>query len=120
MKKKILVVDDQEDFRILVVRMLTRNGFETIQADNGINALEQANAHLPDLIISDVMMYSGSGFILRELLKKEPQTAKIPLILISAMAQDTQAWGLDAKVDYLSKPITEEQLISAVRRKIEP
>jgi len=117
--KKILVVDDEDRIRTLVVQMLKRNGYETIEAENGMDAFEQAKAHKPDLIISDVMMYSGSGFILKEFLKREPTTSAIPLILMSGQAQKAGAWGADPEVGYLPKPFTMDELISAVKRKLE-
>jgi two-component system, OmpR family, alkaline phosphatase synthesis response regulator PhoP len=118
--KKILVVDDEDTFREMVVVMLKREGYDTMEADNGISAFELAKANVPDMIISDVMMYSGSGFILREFLKREPLTANIPLILMSGKAQTAGAWGFDPDVDYLQKPFSHDELITAVNRKLKP
>ena len=118
--KKILVVDDEDTFREMVVVMLKKEGYETMETDNGLNAFELAKAHVPDMIISDVMMYSGSGFILREFLKRETLTAKIPLILMSGKAQVAGAWGSDPDVDYLQKPFSHDDLIAAVNRKLKP
>jgi CheY-like chemotaxis protein len=91
-----------------------------MEADSGMSAFELAKANLPDLIISDVMMYSGSGFILREFLKREPTTSSIPLILMTGKAQDAGAWGSDSDVEYLQKPFSREELFSAVDRLIKP
>jgi len=118
--KKVLVVDDEDDFRGMVVLMLKKEGFETTEADNGLNAFELAKANVPDLIVSDVMMYSGSGFILREFLKREPLTAEIPLILMSGKAQVAGAWGSDPDVEYLQKPFSHGDLIAAVNRQLKP
>lgn len=116
--KKILVVDDEEMFRVMIVTALKRDGYETLEADNGLSAFEMANEHTPALIISDVMMYSGSGFILHEFLKKEPRTSHIPLILMSGQALDAGAWGSDPDVEYFEKPFSISELLSAVRRKV--
>jgi DNA-binding NtrC family response regulator len=118
--KKILIVDDEEGFRQMLQIMLKKEGYETMEADNGLNAFELAKANLPDLIISDVMMFSGSGFILREFLKRETRTAKIPMILMSGHAQDAGAWGSDPEVDYLQKPFDLKELLSVVNRKLKP
>jgi DNA-binding NtrC family response regulator len=118
--KKILVVDDEDTFREMVVVMLKKEGYETMEADNGITAFELAKANVPDMIISDVMMYSGSGFILREFLKREQRTANIPLILMSGKAQTAGAWGSDPDVDYLQKPFNHDELIATVNRKLKP
>ena len=116
----ILVVDDEETLRSMVVTMLKRKEFVTLEADNGMDAFELAKAHVPDLIISDVMMYSGSGFILREFLKRETKTAKIPMIIMSGKAQDAGAWGSDPDVEYLSKPFSAGELLEAVNRILNP
>ena len=115
-KKRVLVVDDEDAFRQMVVAILTKEGYETFETDNGINAFELAKANIPDLIVSDVMMYSGSGFILREFLKREPRTADIPLILMSGQAQTAGAWGSDEKVEYLDKPFKTDDLLNLVKR----
>jgi len=117
--KKILVVDDENRFRALVVEMLKRGGYETIEAENGVEAFELAKTLKPDLVLSDVMMYSGSGFILHELLKRDPTTAHIPLILMSAFAEKATGWGSDPNVVYLAKPFSMDDLFEAVKRKLE-
>jgi CheY-like chemotaxis protein len=114
--KKVLVVDDEDMFREMVIVMLKTQGYKTMEADSGLSAFELAKANVPDLIVSDVMMYSGSGFILREFLKREPRTAKIPLILMSGQAQVAGAWGSDPDVEYLAKPFTQDDLMTAVDR----
>ncbi len=117
-KEKILVVDDEEAFRTMITTVLKKEGYETIETDNGLSAFELAKANIPDLIISDVMMYSGSGFILREFLKREPRTADIPLILMSGQAQSAGAWGADDLVDYLDKPFKTAELLDVVKKKL--
>ncbi len=115
-KKTVLVVDDEEAYRQMVVLMLKSAGFGTMECDNGMNAFEIAKTHIPDLIISDVMMYSGSGFILREFLKRDPNTSNLPIILMSGHARDAGAWGSDPEVEYLPKPFTTEELLTAVEK----
>jgi len=115
-KKKILVVDDEDTFREMIIVMLKREGYDTLESDNGMNGFELAKAQVPDLIISDVMMYSGSGFILHEFLKREPMTANIPLILMSGKAQSAGAWGSDPGVEYMQKPFGHEELLTVIHR----
>ena len=118
--KTILVVDDEDDLRVLVAKTLKSRGFETIEADNGATAFDLAKKHMPDLIVSDVMMDSGNGFMLQELLRDDPKTASIPLILMSGLAQKAGAWGSDPDVEYLEKPFSDSILLNAVGRKINP
>ncbi len=115
-RKKILVVDDEDAFREMVVAVLKKEGYETMETDNGLNAFELAKANVPDVIVSDVMMYSGSGFILREFLKREKSTVDIPLILMSGQAQTAGAWGAEPQVEYLDKPFKTEDLLKLVKR----
>jgi DNA-binding NtrC family response regulator len=117
-KKRVLVVDDEASFREMVVMMLKKDGYGILEADSGISAFELAKANLPDLIISDVMMYSGSGFILREFLKRDATTANIPLILMSGQAQSAGAWGSDDLIEYLQKPFRHEDLTAAIKKQL--
>ncbi|MGB2868070.1 MAG: response regulator [Bacteroidota bacterium] len=114
--KTILVVDDEQPFRDMMKVMLKEDGYEILEADNGLSAFELAKSDVPDLIISDIMMYNGSGFILREFLKQEPLTESIPLILMTGAAQDAGAWGSDLNIEYLLKPFSREVLIMTVKR----
>lgn len=117
-KKRILVVDDEDTFREMILVMLKKAGYETMETDNGLNAFELAKANIPDLIISDVMMYSGSGFILYEFLKREPRTADIPIILMSGKAQSAGAWESDPAVVYIQKPFSHDEIMAAVKRQL--
>ncbi len=118
--KKILVVDDADDVRENVVRALKDAGYETLEADNGASAFTLAKNHIPDLIISDVIMDSGSGFVLQELLHNDPLTAGIPIILMTGIAEHAGAWGSDPDVEYLAKPFGVRQLIAVVSQKLSP
>ena len=115
-KKTVLVVDDEETYRQMVVLMLKNAGYETLECDNGMSAFELAKANMPDLIVSDVMMYSGSGFILREFLRRDSKTAALPIILMSGQARDAGAWGSDPDVEYLAKPFSTDELLETVNR----
>jgi len=116
--KKILVVDDEEGLRSAIVAALKLRDFETIEAENGIDAYNLAKTTLPDLVISDVMMYTGSGFVLREFLRRDDRTSRIPLILMSGHAQNAGAWGAESDVEYLEKPFSIEELLAIVDKKL--
>jgi CheY-like chemotaxis protein len=118
--KRVLIVDDDNDFRAITVASLKSGGYGTMEADNGATALDLAKAHHPDLIISDVMMDSGSGFMLQELLRDDAQTSAIPLILMTGAAQMAGSWGADPHVGYLSKPFSVSELFAAVEQKLDP
>lgn len=118
--KKILVVDDEEDLRSVITAALRTRGFEVLEADNGIDAYNLAKTMLPSLIISDVMMYTGSGFILHEFLKRDDRTNHIPLVLMTGHAQSAGAWGAEPDVEYLDKPFALDDLLAIVDKKLGP
>lgn len=123
MAKKVLIVDDEEPIRksISVILYLNR-GFEILEAEDGLVGLEIAKKHKPDLIISDVVMDNLNGFMLLESLKEDPDTAKIPVIMMTSPAKNAGAWKSGAAVEYLEKGFTLDELLVIVDRilKAEP
>ena len=118
--KKILIVDDEEGIRGALSMALEEQGYVVIGADDCTSGLARVKSDKPDLIISDVRMDNGNGFMLRELLKEDAETGSIPFILMTGAAQDAGAWESEADVEYLMKPFASIELIAAVLRKLEP
>jgi two-component system alkaline phosphatase synthesis response regulator PhoP/two-component system response regulator VicR len=118
MSKKILVVDDERHIVRLVQVNLQKEGYEVETAANGLEALEQARAGQPDLIVMDVMMPEMDGFEALQQLKADETTAEIPVIMLTAKAQDADVFrGWQSGADlYLTKPFNPLELISFVRR----
>lgn len=114
--KTILIVDDDAAIRKYERIVLVREGFEILEAEDGAAALEIAKAKIPDLIISDVMMENMNGFMLFEFLRDDPATEKIPMILVTGQAQSAGAWNMDSKIGYLLKPVSPDELLSAVKK----
>lgn len=112
----ILVVDDEEDMRQGMILTLQSQGFSTLEADNGVSALELIKKHLPQLIISDVMMPNMNGYMLLEMLKEDTRTSKIPVMLITGAAFDSGAWKADDSVAYLEKPFETEKFLEIVEK----
>jgi adenylate cyclase len=114
---RILIVDDNETNRDILVTRLEANGYQTLQAADGEEALASAARHIPDLILLDVEMPKLDGFEVCRRLKQDPALPFIPIILVTARAasQDVVA-GLDAGADeYLTKPIDQAALVARVR-----
>jgi len=113
----ILVVDDEEMTRNLLRLMLERDGFVIIEAEDGLQALEVIKGEKPDLIILDVMMPNLDGFSTCQALRSKPETADLPIILLSARAQDEAVRaGLNAGANrYMTKPISKPELVQAIR-----
>jgi signal transduction histidine kinase/CheY-like chemotaxis protein len=109
----ILVVDDDTPIRSLLRQELTEAGYQVKEAANGKAALDMVRMHKPDLIILDVMMPEINGFDVAAVLKNDPATMDIPIIILS-IVQDKER-GFRIGVDrYLTKPINTEQLFHEV------
>jgi class 3 adenylate cyclase len=114
---RILIVDDNETNRDILVTRLAKHGYETLQAADGEEALASAAEHRPDLMLLDVEMPKLDGFEVCRRLKKDPAIPFMPIILCTARAasQDVVT-GLDAGADeYLTKPIDQAALVARVR-----
>ena len=113
----VLVVDDEEMTRKLLRLMLERDGFVIVEAEDGLEALDMIKREMPDIIIMDVMMPNMDGFSACQALRNKPETAEIPIILLSARAQ-TEAIraGLSAGANrYMTKPISKPELVQTIR-----
>ncbi len=118
MAKKILAVDDERHIVRLVQVNLERQGYEVVTAFDGKEALEKVESENPDLIVLDVMMPYMDGFEVLQHLKKNQNTRDIPVIMLTAKAQDADVFrGWQSGVDcYLTKPFNPMELIAFVRR----
>ena len=122
MPKKILAVDDERHIVRLVEVNLARAGYQVVTAFDGREALQKVEAEKPDLVVLDVMMPYMDGFEGLRNLKANPQTADIPVIMLTAKAQDADVFrGWQSGVDcYLTKPFTKEALIDTVNQYLKP
>lgn len=118
MPKKILAVDDEKHIVRLVQVNLQRHGYEVHTAYDGREALEKVREVKPDLIVLDVMMPHLDGFGVLRRLKADPETRDIPVIMLTAKAQDADVFrGWQSGVDsYLTKPFNPLELITFVER----
>ena len=118
MPKKILAVDDERHIVRLVEVNLQRAGYDVVTAYDGREALEKVKAESPDLIVLDVMMPYMDGFEVLKNLKADPVTAEIPVIMLTAKAQDADVFrGWQSGVDcYLTKPFNPMELLTFVKR----
>jgi len=115
-----LVVDDNASGRQLLVDIMHSIDLQVIEAANGFEALDQARARIPDLIILDVNMPGMSGFEVVEQLKSDPKTASIPVLMLTALATiDNRVQGLKLGADdYLTKPYNPRELIERVKTRL--
>ena len=117
MAKRILVIEDYLSTARFLTYTLEQEGFQTSVARNGIEGLRKAQEEKPDLIILDVMLPGLDGFELCRRLRADAETAKLPVLMLSAKAQETdRATGLKMGADmYISKPAAPEKIVAAVK-----
>ena len=118
MPLKILVCDDERHIVRLIQVNLERQGYQVITAFDGKEGLEKVRAEKPDLCVLDVMMPYMDGFEVLQNLRKNPSTRELPVIMLTAKAQDADVFrGWQSGVDcYLTKPFNPMELISFVKR----
>jgi two-component system alkaline phosphatase synthesis response regulator PhoP len=85
MKPRVLVVDDESDFIQLLKYNLENQGFEILTAGDGVQALNAARRELPDVVLIDLMLPDIDGFSVCEILRSQPSTSKVPIIVVSAL-----------------------------------
>lgn len=117
MSHHILIVDDQPELAGMIAHMLGDAGYTTRIAPGGREALAETLASPPDLIVSDVNMPDMDGFELAAMLKSDPATATIPIIMLSAQdGRASRMIGLESGAeDYLSKPVDPAELLAKIR-----
>jgi len=117
MAAEVLVVEDEPDIRNLVVLHLTREGFRCRTAKNGPEALREAKAARPDLVVLDLMLPDLDGLEVCRRLRSETTTATIPIIMLTAKADEVdRVVGLEMGADdYVVKPFSPKELIARIR-----
>jgi DNA-binding response OmpR family regulator len=117
-KRRILIVDDDELMRELLERTLTRAGFQTSTAPNGLKLVAHLNASRPDLILLDVHMSWVNGFDLCRLIRRTPQHRGTPVVFVSGLsdAASIQQGLACGALDYVTKPFDVDDLVRRVRK----
>ena len=114
---RILIVDDSPSQLLGIKRIVEKLGHETLTAEDGAAGVEAAKREKPDLILMDVVMPNLNGFQATRTISKDPETAHIPIVLVTTKDQETdKVWGMrqGAKA-YVTKPIKEEELTRTLK-----
>jgi DNA-binding response OmpR family regulator len=113
----VLVADDDDDIRSLVIFRLERSGYRTVVARDGDEALALALERRPDLAVLDVMMPKLDGYEVTRRLRREDATRAMPVILLTARVQDADvARGFESGADdYIRKPFSPQELCARVQ-----
>jgi twitching motility two-component system response regulator PilH len=116
----VVIADDSPTLRRIVSSVLTRDGFDVVQAEDGVEAVQAVLRTMPDAVVLDVQMPRVSGYVAARLLKDDWQTADIPIVLLTSLdAASDRYWGAHAGADrYLTKDFEAPQLVEAVREVI--
>lgn len=117
MPKKVLIVEDNELNMKLFSDLLEAHGYETVGTNNGLNALDLAREHSPDLILMDIQLPEVSGLEVTKWLKDDDELSSIPVIAVTAFAmkgdeERIREGGCEA---YMSKPISISVFIETIR-----
>ena len=112
----VLIIDDSPTELHLFQNMLEEAGFETLVADSGEEGLKTARTARPDCILMDVVMPGMNGFQATRKLTRDPDTAHIPVIMITSKDQETdKIWGMrQGAVEYVVKPVSDKDLVATI------
>jgi two-component system phosphate regulon response regulator PhoB len=116
-KKEIFIVEDEESIQELIRYNLTREGFAVASAADGEDAVKAIPRKLPDLVLLDLMLPGLDGLEVCRMLKKNPKTAGIPIVMVTAKGEESDiVAGLEIGADdYITKPFSMKVLIARVR-----
>lgn len=112
--KQVLVVDDDQDIRELLAEYLTKNSFDVVTAEDGIEMDSKLDIRIPDLIILDIMLPGDDGFTLCQRIR---QTSNVPIIMLTANSDEMdRVLGLEIGADdYIAKPFSPRELLARIK-----
>ncbi|NOX99574.1 MAG: response regulator transcription factor [Verrucomicrobia bacterium] len=113
----ILIVDDENDIRELITLNLRREGYDTLEAADGLQAMKKARKKIPDLILLDLMLPEKDGYSVFRELKESNLTQNIPIIMLTARGKlDERITGLSLGADdYVTKPFSPKELLLRIK-----
>ncbi len=117
--KRILIVDDEQDIRTYLSTLLGDQGYETIQAKDGVEAMHKIQAGPPDLITLDISMPEKSGIRFFREIKTDDRWKHIPIIVVTGVSEDMKTFissrhQVSAPEGFVSKPINHEEILDLV------
>lgn len=117
MPKKVLIVDDEPSIIVPLQFLMEQNGYETLVAFSGEEAMEAIEEHRPDLVLLDIMLPIIDGFEVCQRIREKPEWSGIRIIMLTAMGSDANvAKGLALGADaYITKPFSNAEVIAKVR-----
>ena len=121
MSKTILIVDDEPNIVIPLQFLMEKNGYQTLMAQSGEEALEAVSKYSPDLVLLDIMLPGIDGFEVCEIVKLNPEWKHIKIIFLTAKGRDVDiAKGMVLGADeYIAKPFSNKQIVESVKKLLE-
>jgi CheY-like chemotaxis protein len=118
MGKKVLVVDDHPDAVNILTMILQKRGYQTVSAQDGVEALQKIQDESPELVLLDVMMPKMDGYDVCRAVKADPKTCHIPIVMLSARTDAaSKERGLDlGAADYIAKPIDPAKTLEKIKK----
>ena len=118
--KRILIVDDEQDIRTYLSTLLEDQGYETMQAKDGAEAMQVLQAGVPDLITLDVSMPEKSGIKFFREIKTDDRWKHIPIVVVTGVSEDFKTFissrhQVPAPEGFVAKPINQEEILNIVR-----
>ncbi|MFA6600864.1 MAG: response regulator [Candidatus Omnitrophota bacterium] len=115
---KILLVDDDPDFKQLVAFDLEKNGYVVVQAGDGQEGLEKVAQEKPDLVLLDIKMPRMDGYTFVRHLKQNPATANLPLIVLTSYEPMRDMFKMEGVDDYCIKSVDSDNLLAAIKKRL--
>ncbi len=118
MAKKILIIDDEQDFVDMLKMRLEANGYEVVTADDGVTGLQRWKEKNPDIILLDIMMPQLGGYSFVQDSKTTPGLKQVPIIVLTAKPGMEDIFEMEGVHDYLVKPCEDKDLLDKIRKHI--
>lgn len=114
----VLIVDDSQTLREMLTELLQKGGLKVVAATNGLEAKEQIQTKVPDLVITDLIMPEMNGYELCRWIKNEPMTQGIPVLMCSTKSEEfDRYWGMKQGADaYITKPFHPVEMMKTVKQ----
>lgn len=121
MKKRILIIEDNEDIRDNTCELLELKGFDVAVASNGAEGFREAKVFRPNLVLCDMMMPDSDGRQFLKLAKADRIVSKVPVVFFSAgsLSPEAQQVLIEVANGYLKKPFSEEELLYIIRKALQ-
>lgn len=113
----VLIVDDSPSLRQILIELLEKRGINVLEAASGMEAQEQIEKQIPDLVITDLIMPQMNGYELCRWIKNNPSTQDVPVLICSTKSEEfDRYWGMKQGADaYMTKPFQPAEMLQTIK-----